>query len=496
MNLCWKRILGLIAFLQAPVFASEGSGRNAAVYESSILNLSATKAIPDMEAPWNIQNIDVSGFMGVVIAHNQILAPASLVSRAVFIQGQMMDEVNKVPLKVVFVDYEANLAVLSPLDGDLKGMKPIPLGEDLGLNAESSLIALENDRQLSRVNVRVLEMAMREVVAGGQLLLSYILTTQNRSSCKGEPLLRNNKLVGICMGFSDNQPWAYTASTLKHFLNDSLTEEKYRGFPVLGLNLGVAKSPYQKQALKWPDDVKGVRVVEVYENSAFADDIKQNDVITGMDRFTLDNRGFVKHPLWDSVPLRFYVSQKYSGDSVTLKVLRNGEPMQFTRSVRRYNGLDNRIPGLTFDGELSHLIIGGLVFREVGVDYLTSFGRDWMRSAPSELLHMFYFKNKPMLNRTRTIVMSHVLPDTFNQGYDKETILVLEKVNGKSVSNIDELRLTSRARAEDKVGEKFMVFDFQRGVRIVLPVKGLREAHLRIAKSYAITQQKSFLDPE
>lgn len=484
----------VIASFAPNAHAADGKARDASEFEKSIVHLLATKATPDPESPWNTQNADVSGFAGVVVGDNKILAPAALVSRSVYIQAQKLDDVTKIPLKVVFVDYEANLAVLTPAEGKLTGMVPLAIGDDVPLNTELWMVGIENGRQLQRASVKILEVTLRETVSGGMQLGAYLLTGQSRTLCRGEPLIHRNKLVGICLGVSENQPWALTSQAIRHFLNDRLEAEKYRGFPVLGLGLSLVKSPHLKKELKWPENTGGVRVSEVQEISPFADDVKVNDVLLAIDGRALDNRGFFRHPLWGPIPLKHYIASRYAGDKMNLRMARDGVVREVTRPVRRYNGQDNHIPGMTFEGGFPHLIIGGLVFRELGVDFLMSFGRDWIRNAPSHLLYEFYYKNKPQLARSRALVLSQVLGDAFNQGYDREALLLLEKVNGIAVANLDDLRLAAANRPLERNGEKFMVFDFDNGSQIVLPTKGMADAHRRIAKSYNIGTGQSFLD--
>lgn len=467
--------------------------RDGAEFERSVVSLHATKAAPDPEAPWSTQNADVSGFAGVYIGDNRILAPATLVARAVYIQAQKIEDVTKIPMKIEFVDYEANLAVISPVEGRITGMTAMSLGDDAPLNSDVWMVGIENERQIQRASLKIMEIALKEVITGGMSLSAYLLTGQTRTVCRGEPLIRKGKLVGICLGVTDNQPWALTSQAIRHFLKDQLDAKSYKGFPVLGLALSVVKSPHFKHEVKWPEHISGVRVSEVQENSAFADDIKVNDVVVAVDGHVLDNRGFFKHPLWGSIPIRHHLITHFAGDKVTLRVYREGFLHEFTKPMRRFSGQDLRIPGMTFEGPLLHLIVGGLVFRELGVDFLASFGRDWQRSAPSHLLYLFNYENKPDHDRNRVLIMTHVLPDTFNQGYDREGLLILEKVNGVVAHNLQEFRQAILSKSIERNGEKFVVFDFDNGSQIVLPLKGMDAAHKRIAKSYNVGTPESFL---
>lgn len=484
----------IFAFVCFSHLSHAQEAKDASEFERSIVSLHATKASPDPEAPWSTQNSDVSGFAGIYIGDNKILAPATLVARAVYIQAQKIEDVTKIPMKVMFVDYEANLAVLTPVEGNLTGMTALSLGDEVPINSEVWMVGIESERQLLRASVKVLELGLKEVLTGGMSLSAYLLTGQSRTFCRGEPLIRKNKLVGICLGISENnQPWALTSQVLRHFLKDQLEEGQYKGFPILGLGLSVAKSPHLKNEIKWPEHVAGVRVSEVQEISAFGDEMKVNDVLVAIDGHAIDNRGFFKHPSWGSIPLKHYIASRYGGDKITLKYYRDGAMREVTRPVRRYSGQDLKIPGMTFEGPLPHLIVGGLVFRELGVDFLASFGRDWQKSAPSNLLYMFNYDNKPQANHSRVLVLTNVLGDSFNQGYDREGLLILEKVNGLPVANLDELRQAAANKPIERNGEKFVVFDFDTGAQIILPVKGMAAAHKRIAKSYNVGTPSSFL---
>ena len=72
--------------------------RDASEFERSILSLSITRAVPDPESPWAIQNIDLAGVAGVVVGENKVLTLASNLSRAVYIQAQKVDDFEKIPI--------------------------------------------------------------------------------------------------------------------------------------------------------------------------------------------------------------------------------------------------------------------------------------------------------------------------------------------------------------------------------------------------------------
>lgn len=101
LTLTSRAIFFAICFVSGPLLSAPKLGQDVASYERSILSLSVTRAIPDPEAPWAIQNSDVSGHAAVVIAENMVLTQASIISRAVYIQAQKVDDVSKIPMRVV-----------------------------------------------------------------------------------------------------------------------------------------------------------------------------------------------------------------------------------------------------------------------------------------------------------------------------------------------------------------------------------------------------------
>jgi hypothetical protein len=86
------------------------------------------------------------------------------------------------------------------------------------------------------------------------------------------------------------------------------------------------------------------------------------------------------------------------------------------------------------------------------------------------------------------VVLSLVLPDSYNIGYQerKNQNLVLDRANGKQISNLDDLIV-----ALEKPQNGFHVFVFKKGSsvqKIILEADQLDEANQRIAKRYGVAR--------
>jgi hypothetical protein len=472
---------------------NEDSGRDASEVERSVLHLTVTRAVPDPEAPWSTQNLDVAGYAGVVVGENRVLTQASIVSNAVYIQAQKVDDVEKIPMRVTFADYEANLAILSPIEGkELTGVKIMPIGGDMPVGSDVSLISIENERQLRRVEGRAMEVRLRDASLGGLAVPMYSMTGMNRSSCKSDPMIRKGSLIGICQTVAESQPQVITSGVLSHFINEKLNPEGYRGFSSLGVSLHPVRSPWQRKTLGIPAGKGALRVASVNETSPFSDCVKSDDVLHAVDDIAVDHRGFYLHPRWGMMPIGHYVISKYAGDNLSLRFSRAGKVQTCARVLRRYTSQDKLVPGPGNSSTIPHVIFGGMVFQELSVDYLSTFGREWPTKAPTPLMFIYTYLNDATLTRRRLLVLTNVLADEFNAGYEKIAHLVLESINGRPVASIEELKIHLKLPGVQRSGAEFAQFEFRNGAEIVLPYQGIDASHKRIAKTYSISQASSF----
>lgn len=473
--------------------SDKDSSRDASEFERSVLHLTITRAIPDPEAPWSTQNLDVAGHAGVVVAGNRVLTQAAIVSNAEYIQAQKVDDVEKIPMRIIFADYEANLALLAPAEGkELSGVRVMPIGGDVPISSDVSIVSIENERQLRRAEGRAMDVRLRDASLGGLSVPMYSIAGVNRSACKSDPIIRNGSLIGLCVAVTESQPQVVTAGVISHFLNDKLNPEDYRGFSSLGVSLHPVRSPWQRKILGVPAGKGALRFSAVNETSPFSDCIKSDDVLHAVDDIAVDHRGFYLHPRWGMVPIGHYLISKYAGDSLTLRFSRAGKVTSCTRVLRRYTSQDRLVPGPGNTSKTPHVIFGGLVFQELSSDYLSAFGREWQTKAPTPLMFIYSYLNEATLTRRRLLILTNVLADSFNAGYEKISNLILNSVNGRQVASVDELKIHLKLPGVQRSGEEFAQFEFRNGAEIVLPYKGLDLSHKRIAKTYSVSQSASF----
>ena len=146
------------------------------------------------------------------------------------------------------------------------------------------------------------------------------------------------------------------------------------------------------------------------------------------------------------------------------------------------------VPEAAFDTEPEYLIVGGMVFQPLSKNYLRRWGADWKRTAPFRLTYFQY--ESPTPAEPAVVVLSQVLPDVYNIGYQEARTLVLEKVNGQRINYLKDLEKALKHSSND-----FHIFDFQNGEtlqRVVVDAKELENANRRILQRYGIENGSSF----
>jgi hypothetical protein len=183
----------------------------------------------------------------------------------------------------------------------------------------------------------------------------------------------------------------------------------------------------------------------------------------------------------------------WAGDEIPMTILRDGREMQVTYRLPKFEYTHQLVPAQSFDQEPDYFIVGGLVFQPLTADYLRSWGGDWQRRAPFRLN---YFVGEDITtNKPSLVILSQVLPDSYNIGYQEQKYLVVEKVNGKTIG-----KLTDLPEAFKTPAGNFHVIEFLRGAdlqKMVLAAGEVeRAATRRVLGLYGIDNEFRFTPPK
>ena len=119
-------------------------------------------------------------------------------------------------------------------------------------------------------------------------------------------------------------------------------------------------------------------------------------------------------------------------EQVSLDILRNGQAMKLMVLLKAISKL---VPFRPDNTHPTYFLYAGFVFVPLTANYFQM--GNWENFKPE--LKDLYLHGFPTPEHKQVILISHVLPHDINTGYDKENNLIVEKVNGKPISEMKDL---------------------------------------------------------
>lgn len=464
-------------------------------FEDSVVRLSISKQSFDAGVPWQAGEVSQQLHLGVVLDDSRILTTAFAVADATFIEMMRFGETARWEMQPRFVDWEANLALLTAVKPEAyQGLRPVSLGDDLKVNDKVDIFKARDTYQMSRMQASIQEVGIYTSVTSTYSLVSYLLKVQQTGLGWSEPLFQGGRLVALATGQDNNYVYAMPMAVIRHFLDDTHEEGKYRGFPSIGVELDSLVSPDVRKFIGADGFLRGVRIAEVMADSSFARKLEPDDVLLEVAGTPISEHGFFTHPKWGKLHLKYLLNERYAGDVLELKIVRKGKELTVSAPLTRFDSNRTKVVAYNYGRKEPHLIFGGLVFQELTRNFLKQWGRDWRSAAPFDLMYIYDYQNAPEPEPGRRIVlMSRVLADDFNRGYGDLRNVVVDEVNGRKIQSLEDMRAALRDAAITSGGRRYAKIGFLRGGgEVILAYDGLEAAHERIAATYEVTTPESF----
>src|SRR5437773_11515469 len=126
-------IVALVLVLPLGAFAATQKGPETIVKpkELSLVRVNVTGQPYDFVRPWQKKAPFSKRALGAVLSGGRVLVTADLVANQNYVELERAESGDKTAANVVVVDYEANLALLEPMDKKfLDGLQPLDLALD------------------------------------------------------------------------------------------------------------------------------------------------------------------------------------------------------------------------------------------------------------------------------------------------------------------------------------------------------------------------------
>ncbi len=438
----------------------------------------------DYTSPWSKHRPWSRKVNGLVVPGRGILVAGNTLSNHTLLEVQKFGAAKIFPAKIKIVDYEVPLTLLTVEDEAFwKGLQPLPLAATLPTEGEVTIARWLSSGQLEVGQGRLQQVSVHSHWPAGTELLSLDVNTTIDAAGWSEVVLANGEVAGLSTSMAKNRMIAMGSTVVRAFLEQANGE--YKGFSNQGFHWQSLNNKGTRDYLNLKPGQGGILVRKVMPKGSVADALKPGDLVLKIDGQPINSAGKFRHPKYGRLFFgALFTMKRLPGERMPIEIIRDGKRQVVEANLRRLPPEDDMIPGYRYDKPPEYLILGGMVFQELSRPFLQTW-RDWWKTAPLRMLVAYsQQRRKPTEKQPRMVVLSKVLPDPVNLGYQELGPMIVTKVNGMTIGSIAQLK-----QAFQKPQGAYHVVEFLPGqgpYRIVLNAKDAAQADGRIRRNYGI----------
>ncbi|EOA16285.1 hypothetical protein CARUB_v10004432mg [Capsella rubella] len=446
---------------------------------------------PNFSLPWQRKRQYSSGSSGFIIGGRRVLTNAHSVEHHTQVKLKKRGSDTKYLATVLAIGTECDIALLTVTDDEFwEGVSPVEFGDLPALQDAVTVVGYPiGGDTISVTSGVVSRMEILSYVHGSTELLGLQIDAAINSGNSGGPAFNDKgKCVGIAfqsLKHEDAENIGYVIPTpvIVHFIQDYEKHDKYTGFPVLGIEWQKMENPDLRKSMGMESHQKGVRIRRIEPTAPESQVLKPSDIILSFDGVNIANDGTVPFRHGERIGFSYLISQKYTGDSALVKVLRNKEILEFNIKLAIHKRL---IPAHISGKPPSYFIVAGFVFTTVSVPYLRSeYGKEYEFDAPVKLLEKHLHAMAQSVDE-QLVVVSQVLVSDINIGYEEIVNTQVLAFNGKPVKNLKGL-----VEMVENCEDEYMKFNLDYNQIVVLDTKTAKEATLDILTTHCIPSAMS-----
>jgi len=399
------------------------------MHQNSVLRVFTTSMSPSFRVPWQMKRTVNSTGSAVYLGNNEILTGAHVVTDATFIQVQSLYSADKFVARIKSISHDADLALLELEEpAHLEEVPVATIGglpelksavEVVGFPMGGEQVSITNG-VLSRVEVSVYSHGWRP------LLCATIDAAINPGNSGGPVFNEQGEVVGIAFQKdmeAENSGQMVPSPVLNNFLKEARAGRALVPFPMLGIAIQYLDNPALRAHFKMPEGEKGILVTDVDYQSTVWGHLQAGDILHQLDDYPISNLGTINYQGRYRTALSARLSELAEGDTVTLVYSRGGE--RYTKEVKLTTG--KQLVPREQETLNRYCVFGGLVFQPLSRKFMMSWRRVFL--APTELRYQYELGRRgPELREV--VVLSDVLSDKVNVGYDTFKDQVIAELNG------------------------------------------------------------------
>ena len=479
-------LTALLALLLPDLSHSSSPSEDTAKIRKSVVLISVTAQRPDYTSPWNPGQFIRGNGSGFLIAGNWILTNAHLCSDARFIAVEKDGSPQKYEAKVRFIAHDSDLAILEVADqGFYEDMAPLPLGGIPSLDSTVSVLGYPVGGKRLSVTRGVVSRIDFQVYShsGVDSHLTIQIDAAINPGNSGGPVLQDNAVVGVAFqGYrgdvAQDVGYMIPVPVIERFLQD-VADGEYDGYVDLCIRVFPLLNKAYRRAVDLEPGDYGVVVASICKVCGSADVLQAGDVLLAIDDLPIFSNGYVAMD-GEQVHMAEVVERKFKGDSVRLRILRNGKEMEVTTPT--CSPWPYQIQAHRHDVLPRFVVFGGLVFQPLSRPFMEA---NEVKDINILYTYSHFISNELYLETPEVVVLSNVLPDPINVYLRSFVNSIVESVNGEQVKTLEDL-----SRAFKEPADYYVIRLFGRSRPLVLERKATEEARERILRGYGVLKEE------
>jgi hypothetical protein len=440
--------------------------------------------------PWEKQAPWTRTVTGLVVPGRKILAASTAFGNPLLVEAQKLGSEARAVARVELVDHEGPLALIAVDDPAFwEGLEPLALADRAPTEGEVAILRWQRSGLLDSYPATIRQLRSGRHGFSQTSLLTLDVAASADGLGESEVVVGQGRVAALLTGRGGDTYAALAAPVLAQFLAGA-AQGDWRGFARAGLAWQDLSNPALRESLGLVPGEAGVRLTRVAPNGSAGGVLKPGDVVLEMGGVPLDPTGYYDHPLYGRMLFALlFTDGRRPGDVMPVRVMRDGQRLELQLPLRAMPADEERVPPYVYGRGPDYVIVGGLVFEELTRPYLASWG-DWARRAPPRLLVAIDREPEPVAGvKQRIVLLSSVLPDAANLGYQELRDLIVARVNGKAVANLADLRQAFAAPPDG-----FDVIEFVPGqgtARIVIDAAEAAASKKRLHQAYGVERLDS-----
>lgn len=449
----------------------------------AVVKVLATTQNADYDLPWNARAPRASTGSGVVVSANHILTGAHVVANATFIQVQKISDPEKHIVQVKSISHDCDLALLEVEDGFLEEIEAPELGELPTLRDRVSVVGYPiGGEEVSVTEGVVSRIEVQRYAHSQRHFLAVTVDAAINPGNSGGPVFKDGKIVGIAFQALDEGEAIgemVPVPIIRHFLQLAQNQPRVL-LPSLGVVTQTLENPELRKHLGMSKEQSGLLISDLEFGSSVSGKLEIGDVILQIAGNKIANNGTIQYRGKHRMRFDVLLGESAVGETLTLHALRDGKEFEVDIELKAWTAL---VPRSQYEQEPVFFVLAGFIFQRLSRDYLAIWD-DWWDAAPKEFLHD-YFSGMRREDRREVIILSQVLADEINQGYEeryRESIIAVGDTKPRDMKHFVELV----ENAKDT-----LVMRTSQGGLIVLDAKEAQASQSRILKRYHIPRDRN-----